>query len=124
MWLPLLVSKKKLNECDVLWLVKSFPKLETLDLSFTRINDQGVNALSQLASLYKLNLRGTRVTDHVASALSKIKNLRYVELGCTRITDRGAHEVVRQHSYRQVGQKDMGKKPRHLRRHRVVIVSR
>src|SRR5262245_9031567 len=64
------------------------PGLRRLDLSMTRITDQGLLQLKPLAGLEELNLRYAElITDEGVSAIKGWKQLRSIDLRGTKVTD-------------------------------------
>src|SRR5215510_13971047 len=64
-------------------------KLESLDLSLTPFNDEGMKGLAELKALRRLNLRDTLVTDEGLKYLSGLTQLEELDLGGAKITDAG-----------------------------------
>jgi Leucine-rich repeat (LRR) protein len=64
--------------------------LEELDLSGTRVSDQGIECLRKMAGMRKLNLLGARATDASMDVLAGMKRLETVNLYRTQITNSGA----------------------------------
>lgn len=73
----------------------AFPDLEVLDLSLTKVSDEGIAALPALPALKVLRLDGTRVTDGLAPSLSKFPRLAEVSLYHTAVTEQGIAEIKR-----------------------------
>ncbi len=64
------------------------PGLKRLDLSMTRIGDQGLLQLKSLTGLEELNLRYAElITDEGMSAVKGWKQLRRIDLRATKVTD-------------------------------------
>ncbi len=75
------------TDADLPELAK-LPALSRLDLSMTRISDQGLQRLTPLKSVAELNLYYAEfITDEGMSAVKAWKNLRRVNLRGTKITD-------------------------------------
>lgn len=64
-------------------------KLESLDLSLTPFNDEGMKGLSELRALRRLNLRDTLVTDQGLKYLSGLTQLQELDLSGAKISDAG-----------------------------------
>jgi Leucine-rich repeat (LRR) protein len=69
-------------------------KLETLDVSRTRITDAGLGALADFPTLKQLNLGFTRVTDAGLKKLKALRRLETLSLRGTRVTDKGLRELT------------------------------
>jgi internalin A len=103
----------RVNDTEMLDLV-SLKRLERLDLSHTRISDEGLlrlrpasqiqdlnllyaeqitdlgmNAIKEWRSLKRLNVRGTRVADDTLGIVSKLAQLEALDVANTSITDNG-----------------------------------
>jgi Leucine-rich repeat (LRR) protein len=95
------------------------PKLERLDLSHTRITDegllhlkplkqiqdlnllyaeqitdQGMSAVREWTNLKRLNLRGTRIFDGTLAILSRLTQLESLDIAYTQCTDNGLDALV------------------------------
>lgn len=106
------------NDADLLDLL-AFRKLETLDLSHTRISDEGLlrlkpaaqirelsllyaeqitdlglSAIKQWHSLRSLNLRGTRISDETLVLVGALDRLESLDIANTSITDSGLDNLV------------------------------
>jgi Leucine-rich repeat (LRR) protein len=65
-----------------------FPKLETLDLSFTKVTDKGIQKLSALKSVVDLSLNGTNISDAGVDHVLAIPQLKTLNILHTRISGR------------------------------------
>jgi hypothetical protein len=65
---------------STLALLKHLPDLQTLDLSFTSIGDEGLAHLSDRVNLKHLNLSRTRITDAGLKHLRDLTNLESLDL--------------------------------------------
>lgn len=106
------------NDAEMLELTR-LPKLRRLDLSHTRISDegllhlkpcqsierldlfyaeqisdQGMNAIKEWKNLKHLDLRGTRVADGTLAIISRLTSLESLDLANTAITDNGLDHLV------------------------------
>lgn len=106
------------NDAELLELVR-LPKLRRLDLSHTRISDegllhlkpcrtienlnlfyaeqisdQGMNAIKEWRGLRHLNLRGTRIADGTLAVVAKLTALESLDVANTNITDNGLDHLV------------------------------
>jgi serine/threonine protein kinase len=70
------------------------PKLGGLDLSRTKITDEGVSYFASLMPVIDwLSLEGTKVTDSGLSYLIKLNSLRSLRLSRTQVTDVGINQI-------------------------------
>jgi hypothetical protein len=60
-----------------------------LDLNHTKIADNDLDNLKNLAYLESLNLVGTPISDRGLASLAQIKSLKRVYLWQTRVTEKG-----------------------------------
>jgi hypothetical protein len=67
----------------------ALPKLNTLYLVGTQLDDAGLAQLQHATSLTTLNLDSTRITDAGMRTLDNLDNLQTLVLGHTAVTDRG-----------------------------------
>lgn len=106
------------SDTELLDLVR-LPKLERLDLSHTRITDegllylrpakqiqdlnlfyaeqitdQGMAAIKEWKQLKRLNLRGTRIFDGTLAILSGLTELESLDIAYTQVTDNGLDALV------------------------------
>jgi len=106
------------NDAEVLDLLR-FSKLARLDLSHTRISDEGLlslkpagqiedlnllyaelitdlgmNAIKGWRRLKRLNVRGTRISDDTLLIVSELGQLESLDLANTRITDNGLESLA------------------------------
>ena len=102
-----------INDAEMIHVAR-LPYLEKLDLSHTRISDegllhlkpaakirelnlyysewitdQGMTAISQWKRLKRLNLRGTRISDSTLEVVSRITGLEALDITHTSVTDNG-----------------------------------
>jgi hypothetical protein len=88
------VSLSKTRATDnTLALVKSFPKLHTLELKDTPITDDGLAHLEGLRELQVLDLTGTKVTDAGLVHLKGLTKLEQLYVGNTKVTDAGIQQL-------------------------------
>ncbi|MGH9719850.1 MAG: leucine-rich repeat domain-containing protein, partial [Bryobacteraceae bacterium] len=66
-----------------------FPKLHTLDVSYSSFNDTGMKGLAGLKNLRRLNVRQTLVTDEGLKHLAGLVQLEDLDISGPRITDEG-----------------------------------
>jgi Leucine-rich repeat (LRR) protein len=70
------------------------PKLETLDLSHTRISDEGLSYLKSAPAIADLNLYyAEQITDQGLGAIREWKHLKRLNVRGTRVSD-GALEII------------------------------
>ena len=99
--------------------VAKWKQLERIDLSLTRITDQGLQLLKDLENVKDLNLlyaelltdeglssirnwkkleglncRGTKVTDNTLTHIASLRNLKRIDLGFAEVTDNGDRKSV------------------------------
>src|SRR5215510_16411044 len=77
-------------QCRIMKLsLAPLAKLESLDLSLTPFNDEGMKGLAELKALRRLNLRDTLVTDEGLKYLGGLTQLQELDLSGVKITDTG-----------------------------------
>ena len=64
------------------------PKLNTLSLANTIINNDGVNYIGRFSQLRNLNLEGSSISDASLSTIARL-SLDRLDIGRTNITDNG-----------------------------------
>uniref|UniRef100_A0A2N9H512 Uncharacterized protein n=1 Tax=Fagus sylvatica TaxID=28930 RepID=A0A2N9H512_FAGSY len=79
----------QLDEVDKIGLAN----LESLNLSFTVVEDVGLRKLSGLSSLKSLNLDVRQITDNGLAALTSLTGLTHLDLFGARITDAGTNHL-------------------------------
>lgn len=84
-----IVNNKKFNDEQVELLVALKDQLVWLDLSETKITDQGLSKIVKLKHLTRLSLDNTGITDEGVKYLKNLPALRYLNLYGTRISDEG-----------------------------------
>ena len=70
-------------------------KVTYLNLSFSKVTDEGLKDVAKLEKLKLLYLIDTKITDTGLKEVAKLKNLSYLLLKDTKITDAGLKEVVK-----------------------------
>lgn len=75
-------------------LLASLYGLRAINLTESRITDQGVKALSELQSLESLSLVNTAISDFAIECLSGLIDLRELDLSFTFITDEGVSRLA------------------------------
>ena len=79
----------EIDDDDIERLLVFGQTLERLDLGETKITDQSMNTLAELASLQILDLSGTKITNSGLAGLSRLSNLRQLSLKKTAVTTQG-----------------------------------
>lgn len=107
-----------INDAEMTQLAR-LPALERLDLSHTRITDegllhlkpaakirelnlyyaewitdQGLTAIANWKSLRRLNLRGTRISDGTLEAVSHLTGIEALDIANTPVTDNGLEHLI------------------------------
>ncbi len=70
-------------------------RLRLLDLSFTRVGDEGLKSLASLPELRHLSLIGCRVTDSGTDSLARLERLREIYLAKTQVSPQAAEKLRR-----------------------------
>ncbi|MEX2359293.1 MAG: hypothetical protein WEE51_13275, partial [Pirellulaceae bacterium] len=68
-------------------------KLRWLDLTGTRVTDQGISELAELGNLNDLSLAATVMTDESLATIGKLTRLEELDLSGTRVTDEGLRHL-------------------------------
>jgi hypothetical protein len=74
-------------------LTKIKNNISHLDLSKTKITDQGLNKIKGFGNLTWLSLRNTLAGDRGIEAISKLQHLKYLNLVGTAVTDRSVRTL-------------------------------
>jgi len=78
-----------------LLLLKTAPRINDLNLYYAElITDQGMVAIKEWKHLKRLNLRGTRVSDGALEVVSHLIELEALEIANTSITDNGLDFLI------------------------------
>ena len=77
-------------------------KVTYLDLSNTKITEEGLKELAKLQNLTKIALRRTKITDEGLKEVAKLQNLIELDLQITKITDAGLKEVAKLQNLKQL----------------------
>src|SRR5712664_248260 len=72
---------------------EAFPKLHSLFLCFTHIDDKGLQHLRGLVSLKQLDLTGNKITDDGLRELKTLTDLEILTLSFTDVTDAGVKDL-------------------------------
>jgi Leucine-rich repeat (LRR) protein len=73
----------------------TLPNLSHLDVTYTRIDDAGLDELKKLPRLSTLSLAGTLVTDAGAARLAGIQSLESLDVSCTKLTEVGLLQLTK-----------------------------
>lgn len=68
-------------------ILKSFHRLEALDIRKSGITDESADLIGSLAGLKQLRLSNTRITNQTIRHISRLSQLEYLDLYATPITD-------------------------------------
>jgi hypothetical protein len=75
-------------------LLRSFPRLQSLNLAQTRITDRGLRDVATLSALEHLDLSGNPgVTDAGLDHLAALPRLQMLVLAGTRVTEGGVQKL-------------------------------
>lgn len=75
--------------------LKPAPKIRELNLFYAEwITDQGMTAISGWKQLQRLNLRGTRISDGTLEIVSRITGLEALDIANTQVTDNGLDRLI------------------------------
>lgn len=97
---------KDLTDEQLTSLIKAYPNLQVLNLSFCKqISDEGLASLAQLQNLQTLNLSMcNKITDQGLAYLAQLKNLQILNLAaCTQITDQGLVSLTQLQKLKTLG---------------------
>jgi Leucine-rich repeat (LRR) protein len=108
-----------INDADEITRLAELPELQTLDLSHTRITDegllrlkpapkirnlnlfyaewitdQGMTAIRDWKHLKRLNVRGTRISDGTLELVGKLTGLEALDIAHTAVTDNGLDHLI------------------------------
>ncbi len=70
-------------------------RLRLLDVSFTRVGDEGLKSLASLLELRHLSLIGCQVTDSGTDSLTRLERLREIYLAKTQVSPQAAEKLRR-----------------------------
>jgi len=75
--------------------LKSAPKIRDLNLFYAEwITDQGMTAIRDWKHLKRLNLRGTRISDGTLEIVGRITGLEALDISNTPVTDNGLDHLI------------------------------
>jgi len=82
--------------------LSKFPKLESLDLSLSTFNDEGMKSVAELTQLRRLSLRDSLVTEKGLSNLARLTKIEELDLGGTHVSDAGLAHLANLKSLRKL----------------------
>ncbi len=89
------VSGSEISDRGLQELAAAKPRLRLLDLSFTRVGDEGLKSLAALPELRHVSLIGCRVTDSGTDSLTRLERLREIYLAKTQVSSQAAEKLRR-----------------------------
>ena len=88
------LSHTRISDEGMLYL-KTAPAITELNLYYTeQITDLGINAIKDWKHLKRLNLRGTRISDGALEVISHLTQLEALDIANTQITDNGLDSLM------------------------------
>jgi internalin A len=88
------LSHTRISDEGMLYL-KTAPAITDLSLYYTeQITDLGINAIKDWKHLKRLNLRGTRISDGALEIISHLSQLEALDIANTQITDNGLDSLM------------------------------
>ncbi|QMU28603.1 c-type cytochrome domain-containing protein [Adhaeribacter radiodurans] len=84
-----MVNAPNFSDADIQLLAKLSDNIIWLDMSETKITDNGLVHLKKLKNLTRLSLDQTAVSDAGLSAIQSLTHLKYLNLYGTKVTDQG-----------------------------------
>lgn len=82
-----IAQQSKTNDTEIANLLAIAPNIVELDLSRTKVTDEGLKTVGKLARLRKLNLNRTQVTGAGIGHLKELKDLEWLNLYGTPVDD-------------------------------------
>ena len=89
------VSGSELSDRGLQEFASKRPRLRLLDLSFTRVSDEGLKSVASLSELRHLSLIDCQVTDRGITSLTRLLQLREVYLSKTAVSSQAAEQLRR-----------------------------
>lgn len=89
------VSGSEISDRGLLEFVTAESRLRLLDLSFTRVSDEGLKAVSAQSELRHLSLINCRVTDCGIASLTRLTHLREIYLTKTSVSSQAVEQLRR-----------------------------
>ena len=88
------LSHTRISDEGMLYL-KTSPTITDLNLFYAeQVTDQGITAIKNWKHLKRLNLRGTRISDNALDVISHLTQLEALDIANTQITDNGLDSLV------------------------------
>ena len=88
------LSHTRISDEGMLYL-KPATQITDLNLFYTeQITDQGIHAIKNWKHLKRLNLRGTRISDGALEVISQLTQLEALDIANTQVTDNGLDSLV------------------------------
>jgi len=88
------LSHTRISDEGMLYL-KTAPAITDLNLFYTeQITDLGINAMRDWKHLKRLNLRGTRISDGALEVISHLTQLEALDIANTQVTDNGLDSLM------------------------------
>jgi Leucine-rich repeat (LRR) protein len=88
------LSHTRISDEGMLYL-KTAPAIPDLNLYYTeQITDLGIHAIKDWKHLKRLNLRGTRISDGALEVISHLSQLEALDIANTQITDNGLDSLM------------------------------
>lgn len=83
--------------------LKTAPKITDLNLFYAELlTDQGLTAIREWKHLKRLNLRGTRISDGTLEIVSRLTGLEALDIANTQVTDNGLDRLITLTSLREL----------------------
>lgn len=89
------VSGSEISDRGLKEFAAAKSRLRLLDLSFTRVGDEGLKSLLTLSELRHISLIGSRVTDHGTDSLERLDRLREIYLVQTEVSSQATEKLRR-----------------------------
>jgi Leucine-rich repeat (LRR) protein len=88
------LSHTRITDEGMLYL-KSAPRIADLNLYYAElVTDQGLSAIKGWKYLKRLNVRGTRISDGTLEMVSRLTGLQALDIANTQITDNGLEHLI------------------------------
>lgn len=88
------LSHTRISDEGMLYL-KTAPRITSLNVFYAeQVTDQGLNAIKDWKYLKRLNLRGTRISDGALEVVSRLTQLEALNIANTQITDNGLDNLI------------------------------
>ena len=83
------LSDTSVTNMGLRYISEKMLDMEVLNLSYTAVNDDGVEHLKALRKLTSLNLDSHAITDHSLRHVSQLSTIRHLDLFGSKVTDHG-----------------------------------